>query len=71
MQNYPSGIRLRSQEQTVRCPWQIIKTKTAADSKKKILIHMVLFQQERDQNKLVKHQSKSNLESVQPNTGAI
>lgn len=55
----------------VRCPWQIIKTKTAADSKKKILIHLVLFQQERDQNKLVKHQSKSNLESVQPNTGAI
>lgn len=49
----------------------MIKTKTAADSKKKILIHMVLFQQERDQNKLVERQGESNLESVQLNTGAI
>lgn len=52
------------------CPWQI-KNKTEVDSKKKILIHMVPFQQERDQNKLVKHQSKSNLESVQSTTGAM
>lgn len=53
------------------CPRQIGKTKIAVDSKKKILLHMVLFQQERDQNKHVKHHSKSNPESVQPNTGAI
>lgn len=53
------------------CPWQLRKSKIAADSKKKILIHMVIFHQERDQNKLVKHQSESNLGRVQLNTGAI
>lgn len=48
------------------CPWQIGKTNIAVDSKKKILLHMVLFQQERDQKKPMKHHSKSNPESVQP-----
>lgn len=35
------------------CLWQIIKTKTAVDSKKKIFIPMVLFHQGKDQNKYV------------------
>lgn len=38
MQNYPSRMRLKSQRQMTSCPWQRIKTKTAVDAMRKILI---------------------------------
>lgn len=38
MQNNPSRMRLESQGQMTSCPWQIIKTKTAVDAMKKIII---------------------------------
>lgn len=53
------------------CPWQIIKTKTAADSKKMILICMVAISAGKRPEQTCETPKQSNLEGVQPNTCAI